>query len=274
MTRLDEIVSRNIRKFLVSEVNDIYNGNGILSDRNCPFLNKEFDNGFKISDMLSYENASDRIRYAESKLENIGSGKRRTAFKLNDNYVLKLTNGNHRWQTKNEYDTELLMSGRFPLFPRVIYQSEDFTWTISERARPLRNGDCERIIGMPMYSNGYDEPSLEGFQLWAETKGRGMSNQSARRLNDMPDDDVCAYYERLSKTNPWFKALLGLETHQRNDIDYGTDLNTDDDGFRGENLGVVNRDGKDTIVLLDSGFIKPFSIRHAIKAKGMEKPFY
>lgn len=277
---IQKVLRESIQRFLiensVEEVNDIYNGN--IQDRDCPFFNKVWNNGFTIAEMVQYDDPDDRIDYAYNHLDYLGSGIRRCAFKLNDKYVLKLAKGWHRFQTKNEYDTDLLLSGKYDLFPRIIYQSRDFTWTISEYARPLQgDGECEKLLGIPLWSQAESDPSLEGFQLWAETRGRQASREKITHLhqndvpmnanaymmnvkyaeNKYPCDDI---YYSLTKTNPWFKQLFELERHSRGDLRFGTDIAHGGGDFQGNAFGVVNRNGKPTVVFMDAGFIKPFDI--------------
>lgn len=272
MKRLDKIINESINNYIIKEVNNVYNKNARLNDETCPFLDKVFGDGFTIREMLQYNTAYDRIDYASEFLESLGSGVRRTCFKLNDKYVLKLTNGNHRWQSKNEYDTALLMSGGYDIFPRVIYQSQDFTWSINEYARPISDNECESILGMPMESNDPSEPSLEGFQMWAETKAR-RSKQSRYKQRMVNDGGCENYYINMMKRQPFLQTLYKLEQHQSNDLDYGTDLNPTGNDFRPSNLGVVDRNGKPTIVLLDGGFIKPFPVKNSIKADSLQQDF-
>lgn len=272
MSSINSIISRVINDFIISEVNDVYHQNK-LTDDNCPFLNKEFGNGFRISDMIKQNTAMGRIDYASQYLQCLGQGKRRTVFKLNDKLILKLTNGNHRYQTKNEYDTELLMSEKFKLFPKIYYQSKDFTWTISEFVQPLDSSTAEQILGMPLEAHGdFTEPSLEGFQAWAETMARRRYQDPYTANRRQPNDECAKVYKNLLKSNEWFKALYNLEIHQKHDKNYGTDL-FDGCSFRPENLGVVDRGGKPWIVILDSGFIMPFRLGKHIESDELNKRF-
>lgn len=251
---------------MIREINDIYNGK--IQDKDCPFLNKVFDNGFTIAEMLQYNSPDERCRYASTHLRCIGHGLRRVVFDLGK-YVLKLTRGEHRYQSKNEYDTNLL-SGEFSeLFPHTIYQSRDFSWSIVEKVEPITNDKCQQILGVDLTSHSPNIPSIEGFQLWAETKARQVSRQSPNkvRMVNRQDNDV---YAKLLKTNPWFKALYRLELSQRSNLDYGTDLNPSGTDFTPSNLGVATRNGKECVVILDAGFIKPFDTRKIEKKYGIK----
>ena len=238
----------------INEINDIYSG--LNSDSKCPYLNKVFGNGFTLRKMLRYDDFTDRIDYASKHLKILGRGKRRTAFILNDSMILKLSNGSHTFQTQNEYNFALTQN--IDIMPRIIYQSSDFSWTIMEKAEPLSDSMCREILGMPLYAEDYDTPSLEGFQLWAETVAREKSRQQPSKLRMQPNKEVETMYRNLVNTNDWFRKLYKLEFSQRGDLNFGTDINPSGFDFRGENLGVVNRDGRKEIVLLDGGFLAPW----------------
>lgn len=263
---IKEVISKILKENLDYEINDIYNGK--MKDSDNPLLNKVWDNGFTLAEMLKSDDPMHRINYASSKLKYIGSGARRTTFILNDKYILKLANSENRYQTKNEYDSALLMTDRNDIFPRLVYQSNDFSWSIYERAYPLNDSTCYEILGIPLNSYNFSEPSLESFQLWAETKAKQYKNQEGLKnaiVRRGPDDSV---YISLMKSHPFLKQLLNVERISRGN-DLGTDLN-DNGAFRRDNLGYVIRNGKKHIVILDAGTIKPFDTRKLKDKYGIE----
>ena len=263
--KLYKIIRNTVKRILKendqSEINDIYNSKNLTDMENTnPLLNKVWGNGFTLKRLISFKTYEDRIDYCKQTLDFVGSGERRVCFRLNDKYVLKVTRGEHRWQTKNEYDTTFLMNG-IDIFTHTIYQSPDFTWSIVEYARPMTEEDCERILGIPQDGLNPNEPSLQGFQLWAQTKGR----QKQKQLDRFPysyyavqKNNCEEFYRKLAKEHPWFKQLYKLEISQRSNLLQGTDLNDFDSGLRTSAFGVLKRNGKDTIVISDFGFIKPF----------------
>jgi len=277
--KLYDIIKNSVTRILKeneqSEINDIYNSKNVIGmENNNPLLDKNWGNGFSLRQFVNIRNISDRIDYCYETLEPIGQGKRRACFFLNNKYVLKITKGDHRYQTKNEYDTSLLMNG-IDIFPRIIYQSPDFTWSIVEYARPMTEEDCQTLLGLPISSLRPNEPSLQGFQLWAETKAR----QPKRQIDNYPSSyyavekhNCDAIYSKLAKEHPWFKQLYKLENSQRGDLDFGTDLNNGAYGLREDAFGVVNRNGKDMIVISDIGFIKPFDTRKIKRKYGIDSP--
>ena len=258
----------------ICEVNDIYNSQ--RNDEDYAILDKVFGHGFTLREMTKYNDFEDRVEYASEHLPEINSGKRRAVFALNDKYVLKMTLGDHRYQSKNEYDASLLMNTS-SLMPRIYHEARDFSWAIVERARPLTDNDCQRILGLNIYadenSDGAIEPSLQGFQIWAETQSRQKSRQSRSKLSFIDRESYnFPLYAKLAATNPWFKEWMKLERSQRADTEYGVDLSLGGYDFRGENLGVVNRNGKDTIVLIDGGFVKPYDTRKLKSKFNIDSP--
>lgn len=225
----------------MGEYNDVYHSK-VLNDENCPLLDKVFGNGFTIREMLNkFYDFEDRINYACKYLEPLGKGIRRTVFALDDKYVLKLTNGSHTYQTQNEYNFSTC--GNVDILPRIIYQSQDFTWSVIERAFPLTDDLCEKILGVDLYDYDEDIPSLDGFQKWAEAKA---NHEDIDRETDI-------MYGNLLHTNPFFEKLYKVENLQR-----GADLGSDLRSFgilRGDNLGVVNRNGNLEVVFVDGGFL-------------------
>lgn len=261
----------SVIKESIDEVNDLYNSK--RPDSSCPFMDKVYGNGFTLVEMLQYDDFSERVEYAAEHLPVIGYGKRRGVFVLNDKLALKLTLGEHRWQSKNEYDSALLLGNLSDLLPRILYEARDFSWCICERAEALTEAKCQKILGLTIYYNDEGEPSLQGFQLWAETQGRQKSRQSSWKMGYYEQDSHNhSYYMELYKKNPWFKKWVELERSQRADTEYGTDLSLGGGDFRAENLGVVKRGGKETVVLIDAGFVKPYDTRKLSQRYGIQSP--
>jgi len=277
--KLYDIIKNSVTRILKeneqSEINDIYNSKNVIGmENNNPLLDKNWGNGFSLRQFVNIRNISDRIDYCYETLKPIGEGQRRACFLLNDKYVLKITTGSHRYQSKNEYDSTLLFNNGIDLFPRIYYQSPDFTWSIVEYARPMTEQDCQNILGLPLFGLNPNTPSVEGFQLWAETKARQPKTQLKKKpykYYASQKNNCDTIYNKLAKEHPWFKQLYKLEISQRNDLEHGTDL-TDGCGGIQEALGIVKRNGKDTIVIRDIGFIKPFDTRKIKRKYGIDSP--
>lgn len=195
-------------------------------------------------------------------------GSSRYVFTLNDNMVLKLAVGAMRKagieQNKREY--ELFKKIDTPLLARILNVDKNFTYVVSESVVPAVEEDFEKILGLPFgrvfYQNSQKIPDIDsknggdikvGYNKYFDNikKPCERSNISVRDVlsyieeNYLAGED-CYYdgtYENILSHSKWLSDLRDF-----------VEMTGMCDLFQMDNYGVVNRNGKPALVLLDSGF--------------------
>ena len=229
-------------------------------------LFEAYDGKFSFAELDKQEDLGNMEAYCYEHLgEPFAEGSSREVYTLSDNFVLKLAY-NRAGVGQNKLEFERYDKTKSKLFPIVYDHSKNFEYIVCENVVPADDVDFEKILGIPykgswkQYStpekiffdrykgdfeigynkyfdnikhedDGYDEPTASDIIAYLE--GRFVCK------TDEPDE----YYDEMINKMPWFKELKKLiENEQMCDLDV---IN---------NFGIVNRDGKPFIVVIDSGF--------------------
>lgn len=194
----------------------------------------------------------------------MGFGTARCVFPFNENMVLKLAMGSRRKegieQNKNEY--HLYDLAKSPLLAKIYGSASDFSYMVCEFVTPAELPDFEKILGIPFYSywaqtskktpkkNGKGDESV-GFNDYFDG-----SKEYLEEYNGITASDILSYIEEhylggepmneemeeIMDDIPWFRELAELVIK--------TEVS---DVCSVENFGMVNRDGRPMLVLLDYG---------------------
>lgn len=188
-----------------------------------------------------------------------GFGSSRCVFTLSDNIILKLAMGGQYKagiaQNKQEY--EMYKTWDSPLLVRIYNVDKNFTFLISESVVPAEEIDFEQILGLPFYhwvqgsEYGGDGEDIVGYDKYFDTLKKPHEKTEINVYNilayiesnyaiDEPyyDEEM----EKVIKNSEWLSQF-------RNFVMY-TGMS---DFCQVENFGIVNRNGKPTLVILDSG---------------------
>lgn len=238
-------------------------------------LFEAYDGKFSFDDLDDY----DKDGMYEYCVRHLGkpfaNGSSRLVFTLSDNVVLKLAYDKYRFidagieQNKKEY--ELCNSLKSPLLPRVYGHGENFEYIVSESVILAEEVDFEKILGIPWkdawlqhsekridksskhggdVSVGYDK-YFDGSKDLYEPYFKPTVNDCLQFIEnfavngydiDRIDKDGWLLY--TVDSSPWLTEVMRLSNKTKM-----TDLYNNITNF-----GVVNRDGKPNIVILDSGF--------------------
>jgi hypothetical protein len=240
-------------------------------------LFEAYQNGFSLETLsmignggfADEDNSVPQMRYCTQWLgypDSMGSS--RAVYTLSDNFVLKLAYG-YRYQAgkeQNRVESEVYNAVNSPLLPRIMYCDDNYTFLVSESVVPAKPVDFEKILGIPFWSN-YMQTSSDikdpdssyggdyevGYdKYFGNLKDRDEMEYNFNAHNIISyivytyamgySDDEPEFREYVQKSE-WFTELVNLVYKTKM-----TDLGQID------NFGVVNRDGKPMIVILDSGF--------------------
>lgn len=195
-------------------------------------------------------------------------GSSRAVYTLTDNFVLKLAYG-HKFQAgkeQNRIESEIFKMVDSPLLPRIVYWDDNYTFLVSENVVPATFVDFEKFLGIPFWSNyvqkstdikdpnsshnGDYEVGYDKYFKNIKSREEAEYNLNANNLMvyimnkySIGYDEEEPKFDEFIAQNEWFTELVKLVQKTKM-----TDLSSID------NFGIVNRDGKPMIVILDSGF--------------------
>lgn len=207
-----------------------------------------------------------------------GYGSSRCVFTLSDNIILKLAIGEFRDAgiAQNETEFKLYNMTQSPLLARIYDSDDSFTYIVCENVVPLQMIDFEKILGIPFMSywsqtskpekvsHYKDGDTTVGFNDYFDgSKGyveeyRGITVYDilcyieSNYVTDEPYNDF--EIEEIINKIPWFKELEEL-VEETGMTDFCND----------ENFGLVNRNGKPSIVILDGGMNLNLWYKHYAK---------
>jgi hypothetical protein len=172
-----------------------------------------------------------RIKYCEENLQRISSGSSRIVYKIDDEKVLKLAK-NKKGLSQNEIEIEY--SGYYDLsdiLARTFDYADDNTWVEMELARRVTAPIFKQIVGF----------DWKDYIMAMDKQYRRVNPQkSIGRYREEPNTEI----EDKMWENEFCYSMFSLLGNY--DIPVG-------DLLRFSSYGVVNRNGKNTIVLIDYG---------------------
>lgn len=207
--------------------------------------------------------------------EPVSEGSSRAVFNLSDNYILKLAFNNPymsysvsvgagQAQNKIEFETYKKLPEDFSsLVARILYCDKNYNFMVCENVVPAEEIDFEKILGIP-FTNVWRQNSFktaendnEGDETIGYNKYFDNIKGEWEEYNGPSVYDILCYIEtnyvleeysydeeieEIIRNSEWFTKLVDfVEFTQTSDF---TSV---------ENFGIVNRNGKTTLVLLDYG---------------------
>lgn len=190
---------------------------------------------FSLQELDSIRSFKGRLEYCRQRLgSSIGSGSSRICFNIGNGHILKLAK-NKKGLAQNEFEEE---TSRMSSAVVDVYDAADnYTWVVEELCKPAKEGDFERILGIPFITfcdlvryqyNAYVRRGNEAY-LFSMTEKEAQSLLDQIYAND---------------NEAFIIELLNLM------CDYQLPCG---DLLRVSSYGIVKRDGGEDIVLLDSG---------------------
>lgn len=204
-------------------------------------------------------------------------GSSRCVFTLSDNVVLKLAYGGmyKAGIDQNRMEYELYEKTKSPLIAKIYDCDKNFTYLVCESVIPAEPVDFEKIVGIPFY-RAYQQNSVKNKSFYSyhdgdttvgynkyfgkgikspgqEVEGYCLSEIMAYiESNDVLHEDCFSLeIEKMIINNKWLKAFREL-IRQTGVGDF----------CKVNNFGIVNRDGKPNIVILDAGLTLGVWMKH------------
>lgn len=225
---------------------------------------------------MEQDDSNGQMRYCTHWLgypDNMGSS--RAVYTLNDNMVLKLAYG--EWykagiaQNKQEY--ELYQKINSPLLTKIFYHDKNFTYLVSESVLPCSAEDFEKIVGIPFY-HFYSQNSIKTPRNDSTNKGDARVGynkyfdniRKPYETSELSLSDIFMYIEGNYVTHEPYNNKAAQEAIRKSkwlqDFTRFVIVTQMTDFCQIENFGIVDRDGKPSIVILDSGLNMDVWERH------------
>lgn len=198
-------------------------------------LDEDYPESFNMEYFKKLGSFNARVKYCEQELQRISSGSSRIAYKIDDEKVLKLAK-NKKGLAQNHTESELGGSGWYSAALAQTFEAHpDDLWVEMELARPVKDADFKKCLNMDLstlygYLNYYYYDSVKP----QEGRKRGFQKFSGFKQE---------VYDWMWEEE-FFHDLFSMIG------DY--DVPPGDLGKK-STYGLVHRDGKDTIVIIDFG---------------------
>ena len=193
----------------------------------------------KTLDDLKY--FKDRVAYCKKYLKYLGRGSSRMAFAMPNGHVLKLA-FNSKGIAQNEAECNDWYKNSLACFTDVYGSAEDGTWAEVESARPCRETDFPRLLGITFVE------LCDLLVKW--TRDRGNPRAFPYRASMTPPERLEEIENEVIDDYDGHPTLYGLYNYIG---DYGASQSLVADFFNRKNWGIVTRDGGEVLVVTDSG---------------------
>ena len=183
-----------------------------------------YPDSFKMNEFKNIKTYAGRIRYCEERLTKIGAGSARIAYKIDNQKVLKIAKNNLGIE-QNLVESEPFKQ-KYEVCARVFDYMDSGEWLEMELATKANISDFKRILGISFEQLGeYIRYSKRGEEKYFKL----LSKEQAEKLHDM---DI-------------YNSLFSLIADH--DMPVG-------DLLRKSSWGIVKRNGRDALVIIDFGY--------------------
>lgn len=197
-------------------------------------VSEDYPSNFNLEIFKNLETFKERIKYCKDNLPHISNGSSRMVFKVDNTKVLKLAK-NKKGLAQNNVEIELNLINNWysTILADVIEADDNGLWVEMELAIPAKNDDFVKHLGYGL-DVVIDYLYFCYYSFIKEDKGAASFY--------IPDEKVKKHFE--NDPNEFVNTLVNMMSeHVINPADFGK-LNS---------YGVVNREGHETLVLIDFG---------------------
>lgn len=192
-----------------------------------------YPSNFDLWDFSTIRTFKDRVNYCKNRLKLLGNGSSRMVFQVDDEKVLKIAK-NNKGIAQNEHEANW-MRNTYGCFAKIFQGDTDsYLWIEMELARKAKEQDFVNYFGMSLEELGEVFGYIYDLYNHRERKNEGMDK----------------YFKEVvfaEKNEPIYRLYLYM-------MDFQPDRATIADWKQIRNWGVVNRDGKEEVVIIDDGF--------------------
>jgi hypothetical protein len=190
------------------------------------FLSEEYPTNFSFEEFDNIKSYNGKLKYANERLEKLGSGSARVVYKVDNQKVLKIAK-NKKGIAQNSVEAEGYLQN-YDIVARVFDTDRDDFWVEMEWAKKLSQKRFEQLTGLKI-------ESVTNYLIY---------KKSYQNYNNKPSPEIKDFLQK-SEENEFIQNLWELIA------DYN--MIYPGDFTRISSYGEVTRDGKQKVVLVDFG---------------------
>ena len=193
-----------------------------------------YPTSFNMEVFKSLPSFNKRILYCQQHLTRLSAGSSRIVYQIDNEKVLKLAK-NQKGIAQNNAENDGYLNS-LDCFAKTYDSDENNLWIEMELAKKAKKSDFKRLTGY----------SFDVFCYWVEYVAERYGRSGYRRYNE---------YRQLFESEEWEHMLYNDVTIFSEIEDYmlNFQLNAYGDLQRISSWGVVNRNGREMLVLIDYG---------------------
>lgn len=192
-------------------------------------VSEDYPQSFSLEEFKSINSFAGKIKYCEERLQRISSGSSRIAYKIDEEKVLKIAK-NKKGIAQNEHEAsqseDYLLDN---IVANIFDYDEDYFWIEMELAKKVALSDFNRITGF----------SFQDYSIVMNNHHVSMDNRNKGYKRDISPEIV----EQMWESEFTYSMLDYL----------GSYMAPIGDLLKLNSYGIVNRNGHETIVLIDFG---------------------
>lgn len=228
------------------EADDMYENKEQLSEMAYP-------SNFDLKTFSQLPTFKQRVEYCKNRLERVGEGTSRIAFRVDDEKVLKIAKNNKGIsQNRSEADWS---RNNYDVFAKIFEaDTNNYTWIEMELTRRPTSQEFKNLMGISI-------KDMNDFFYAVESQ---YNNRMIRWGDKSKGDLILKNYVYTEVSEQLYSLYVYmLDTHSSNII-YG-------DWASLRNWGIAKRDGEDVCVIIDTGYSEDTDrIYHPLKYKMKE----
>ena len=217
-------------------VESILTENNIVLDE-AKMQEMAYPSNFDLCYFSTIPTFKEREKYCRERLKFLGGGSSRIAFQVDDKKVLKIAkNRAGIIQNENEEDWG---RNKYSCFAKIYEADKNHLWIEMELARKVYIKDFISCLGISRIM--WCEILAYIYNQYSHYSKRYFHEEDKKRLDKFFNENI--YNEKNKELYDLYRYML----------DYQPDWDTVTEFWRVANLGVVNRNGKEFIVIIDDG---------------------
>lgn len=187
------------------------------------FLSEEYPSSFSFGDFNAIESYNGKLKYANERLQKLGSGSARVVYKVDDEKVLKIAK-NKKGIAQNSVESEGYLQN-YDIVARVFEVSNDDFWIEMEWAKKVTPTRFKQITGI-------DIKKLWSYLFYIKSNNTQPMELSEKEIEEIEENEF----------------VIDLQ-----DLIFDYNMLSPGDFGRLSSYGEVKRNGEEKIVLVDFG---------------------
>ena len=211
-----------------------------LTESQYKVLTEAMMPGFRLDYLTSCKSFSKKVKYCKEMLgAPIGNGSSRMVFQIDDETCLKLAK-NEKGIAQNMEEMSIARDGFISYIPKVYNGSdtENGLWIVTQYVLPAKASDFKKVLGIP----------FSDVSLFASHTDKRFNYKLGQHFIRHSDRLIYNLYQKYEDNDAVIELFNDIQELKASYSQFVGDL----EGIR--NWGLTMEDGKECLVILDTGF--------------------